>query len=78
MRVSVQEAKAQLSRLLELVEQGKHVTITRSGKPVAELVRVRAKGLPLGIAEGEPLVSTGDDWWRPMTDDEAEAWIDGK
>jgi prevent-host-death family protein len=78
MQVNVHEAKTQLSRLLELVEQGEVVTIARHGKPVAELVSIRAKGLPLGIASAEPLVPAGDDWWRPMTDEEAEAWIDGK
>jgi prevent-host-death family protein len=78
MQVNVHEAKTQLSRLLELVEQGETITIARHGKPVAELVSVRPKGLPLGIASHEPLVAPGDDWWRPMTDEEAEAWIEGK
>jgi prevent-host-death family protein len=78
MQVNVHEAKTQLSRLLELVEQGETVTIARHGKPVAELVRVRSAGLPLGIAIGDPLVPAGDDWWQPMTDEEAESWIDGK
>lgn len=37
--VNVQEAKAQLSRLLTLVEAGEKVVIARYGKPVARLVR---------------------------------------
>jgi prevent-host-death family protein len=78
MRVSVHAAKEQLSRLLELVEQGKSVTITRNGKPIAELVRVRRAGLPLGIASGDPLVPSGDAWWQPMMDEEAESWVDGR
>lgn len=32
------EAKTHLSALLELVELGEHITITRRGKPVAQLV----------------------------------------
>ena len=36
------EAKAQLSRLLRAVEQGKHFTITLRGRPVADLVPHRA------------------------------------
>lgn len=32
------EAKAQLSRLIELVEAGEDVTITKRGRPVARLV----------------------------------------
>jgi prevent-host-death family protein len=78
MQVNVHEAKTQLSRLLELVEQGETVTIARHGKPVAELVRVKRSGFPFGIARGEHLVPPGDEWWQPMTDQEAEDWIEGK
>jgi prevent-host-death family protein len=78
MQVNIHEAKTQLSRLLELVEQGEVVTIARHGKPVAELVRVRRAGLPLGIASKDPLVKSGDGWWQPMTDEEAESWIAGR
>ncbi|KAF0653685.1 prevent-host-death family protein [Cyanobium sp. Copco_Reservoir_LC18] len=41
-RVTVAEAKAQLSSLLDAVEQGQPVVITRRGKPIAELVPRRA------------------------------------
>jgi len=78
MQVNVHEAKTQLSKLLELVEQGETVTIARHGKPVAELVRVRKSGFPFGAARGNPLVPPGDEWWQPMTDQQAEDWIDGK
>jgi len=40
MDVSVYEAKTHLSRLLADVEQGREVTITRHGRPVARLVPV--------------------------------------
>jgi prevent-host-death family protein len=78
MQVNIHQAKTQLSRLLELVEQGEPVVIARHGKPVAELVLVRHHGLPLGIAKSEPLVPSGDDWWKPMRDEEAEDWIAGR
>ena len=79
MQVNVHEAKTQLSRLLELVEQGETVVIARHGKPVAELVRAqKRKGLPLGIAREDPLAPPGDEWWQPMTDQEADAWLQGK
>ncbi len=38
MDVSVAEAKNHLSELLRSVEEGEQVTITRNGKPVAQLV----------------------------------------
>jgi len=37
-QVTVAEAKAQLSSLLDAVEAGEAVVITRRGKPIAELV----------------------------------------
>jgi prevent-host-death family protein len=37
------EAKTHLSHLLDLVESGEEVTITRHGKPVAQLVTPRAR-----------------------------------
>ena len=37
-QVNVGEAKAQLSRLLKLVEAGEEVVIARNGVPVARLV----------------------------------------
>ena len=79
MQVNVHEAKSQLSRLLELVEEGETVVIARHGEPVAELVPARRKeGFPFGIARDEPLVAAGDEWWQPMTDGEAEDWMDGR
>jgi prevent-host-death family protein len=77
MQVNVHEAKSQLSRLLELVEEGETVIIARHGQPVAELVLAR-KGFPFGIAREEPLVVDGDEWWQPMSDSEAEDWIEGE
>jgi len=79
MKVNVHQAKSQLSRLLQLVEEGETVVIARDGEPVAELVPARQKaGFPFGIARDAPLVAAGDDWWRPMSDAEAEDWIEGR
>ena len=41
MQVTVAQAKAQFSSLLDAVEAGKTVVITRRGKAIAELVRHR-------------------------------------
>jgi prevent-host-death family protein len=46
-RVSAFDAKTHLSRLLQEVEQGNAITITRRGKPVARLVPVEAEQEPL-------------------------------
>ena len=42
MQVTVAQAKAQFSSLLDAVEAGKTVVITRRGKAIAELVRHRS------------------------------------
>ena len=49
-QVGVYDAKTQLPRLLEEVEQGETVTITRHGKPVARLVPVSARRRTTGEA----------------------------
>ena len=52
--------------------------IARRGKPVAELVQARRQGLPFGVAIKEPLVPPGDVWWQPLTDEEADEWMDAR
>lgn len=42
-RVGMHEAKTQLSKLVELAEQGEEVVIQRSGRPVARLVAVERR-----------------------------------
>jgi prevent-host-death family protein len=45
-QVGIFEAKTHLSRLLDEVEKGGEVTITRHGKPVAKLVQATAEFSP--------------------------------
>lgn len=75
MQVNVHEAKSHLSRLLELVERGESVVIARNGTPVARLVpAAQPGGFPFGVAAADPLTASGDSWWSPMNDEEAEDW----
>jgi len=72
--VNVQEAKAQLSRLLNLVEAGEEVVISRYGKPVARLERYadRATARVPGSWSDEIEMDDdfddelGDDWLEPL------------
>ncbi len=41
-QVNIHEAKTQLSRLLEQVENGEEVVIARNGKPIARLCKYSA------------------------------------
>jgi len=45
-QVNVHEAKTHLSRLLEQVEAGEEVVISRAGRPVARLVAYRVPAKP--------------------------------
>jgi prevent-host-death family protein len=76
---NVHEAKSNLSRLLKEMAGGEKVVIMRDGKPVAELVpyrEPRPKKRRLGFAAGG--VGMPDGWERPMTDEEADAFLDGR
>jgi prevent-host-death family protein len=66
MQVTVDEAKAGLARLLERVESGEEIIISRSGKPVARLApleRGAGRGR-LGSAAGE--FRAPDDFDSPL------------
>ena len=76
MNVSVHAAKTQLSKLLDLVEDGEQVVIKRHGSAVAQLVPVRRpRPSALGAMRGEFEMVEG--WERALTDEEAEAFWNG-
>ena len=77
MNVSVHGAKTQLSKLLDLVEDGEQVVIERHGRPVAQLVPVRRhRPSSLGAMRGQFKMAEG--WERALTDEEAEAFWSGR
>ena len=47
--VSIAEAKAHLSKLVEQAEAGDPVCITRRGKPVAQIVAAERKRKPIDV-----------------------------
>jgi prevent-host-death family protein len=77
MNVSVHGAKTQLSKLLDLVEDGEQVVIERHGRPVARLVAVRQRrGSVLGAMRGE--FEMADGWEQALTNEEADAFWNGR
>ena len=75
--VNVHAAKTQLSKLLDLVEDGEKVVIRRHGKAVAQLVPVhQSQRSPLGAMRGEFEMTDG--WEKPLTDEEAETFWSGR
>ena len=77
MNVSVHAAKTQLSKLLDLVEDGEDVVIQRHGRPVARLVPAGKRSrVAFGAMRGEFEMKEG--WERPFTDEEADAFLEGR
>jgi prevent-host-death family protein len=80
MQVSVAEAKNKLPELIKRAEAGERVTICRRGEPAADLVRSAAPGKRrprLGTLKGKIRIFDPD-WWKPMTEEEAEAFLEGR
>lgn len=80
MKVSVADAKNRLTKLIKAVEDGKKVTICRRGQAVVDLVRTskgEGKKPKFGTLKGK-IVFHDADWWKPMTDDDVEAFIEGR
>jgi prevent-host-death family protein len=77
--VGIFEAKTNLSRLIEQVEKGQEVTITRHGKPVVKLVRARVELTPEQIAERKDAIKQLQEIASRLkvnaTQEEIKAWI---
>lgn len=80
MQVSVAEAKNKLPELIKAVEDGETVTICRRGVPVVDVVPTKqsnGKKRKLGTLKGKIRI-IDPDWWKPMTDDEVEKFLNGR
>jgi len=79
---NVHDAKTNFSKLLDRVLQGEEIIITRNGVPVAELVPARKRSFPLGLGRNDSCLNAAalhsDDWWRPMTEQEVEQFLEGR
>ena len=78
--VNIKQARTQFCQLLDQVLKGEKVVITRYGEPIAELVPVkRDMSHLLGCGIGDPNVNMDvlkdDEWWQPMTDEQAEEFF---
>ena len=74
-QVSVAEAKNKLTQLLQLVEQGKRVTICRHGKPIVELIPASPNQRRERVFGGKRAVILDPSWAKPQ--DDIEAWLRG-
>jgi prevent-host-death family protein len=79
-KVSVAEAKNNLPKLIKAVEDGESVTIYRHGTPVVDIIRTKkpnAEKPKFGTLKGK-VTEIDPDWWKPMTDDEVNGFLDGR
>jgi prevent-host-death family protein len=75
--VSLADAKARSSELVELAAEGESVCITRRGKPVAQLTPIKSPRKPIDIAALRALVASmpmqaesAGEFMRRMRDEE--------
>ncbi|MFD4422036.1 type II toxin-antitoxin system Phd/YefM family antitoxin [Agromyces sp. NPDC058484] len=70
-QVNVQDAKAQLSKLLAAVERGDEVVIARNGRPIARLEPIASPApRELGILS----MSIPDSFFEELPEAELAAW----
>lgn len=72
MQMNIADAKARLSELITLSQQGQEVIIARGGQPVVRLVPITATGFRFGLAQGEGGVLP--DFLAPMSEGELADW----
>lgn len=75
--VNIHEAKAQLSHLLNLIEQGEVVEICRRNVPIAEVKKIKKKNKAkrqLGFLKGQ--VRILPEFFDPMSEEELALWYD--
>jgi prevent-host-death family protein len=72
MQMNIADAKAKLSELISLSEQGQEVVIARGGQPVVRLVPIVATGFRFGLAQGEG--GALPDFLAPLSEEELADW----
>ena len=80
MKVSVADAKNKLPELIKAVEDGEPVTVCRRGTPVVDIVRTTRASHEkprFGTLKGKVIIHDPD-WWKPMTDQEVDAFLDDR
>jgi prevent-host-death family protein len=71
--VNIKEAEADLSRLVDRVNEGEEILIARSGRPVAKLVRVSNEPRKPGYLKGQ--IQMVEDFDAPLPDDVLQGFL---
>jgi prevent-host-death family protein len=80
MKVSITDAKKRLAQLIKAAERGETVTICRRGVPVVDLVRASSspRRIPNLGTMRDRIKINDPDWWKPMTEEELDAFLEGR
>lgn len=73
-RVTIHEAKTHLSRLLEEVEKGGEVVISRRDKPIARLVPIEQPRPERKPGRMKGLIDIGPEFFEPLPEEELRLW----
>ena len=72
-QVNIHEAKTHLSRLLEKIESGEDIVITRHGKPIARLIPFEEPAIQRKPDCLKGKIKMSEDFDAPLPDDIAES-----
>ena len=75
MQVELDEAPAQLAKLIEAAQAGEEVIIANGDTPLAKIVAVREpkqQPFKLGLLEGQ--LGEGPDFFEPMSEEDLALW----
>ncbi len=77
MTVNIFEAKTQLSKLIQMAENGEDVVIARAGKPVVRLTKLESAKRPIrfGLLKGK--IHVADDFDAPLPPEILAEFEDG-
>jgi prevent-host-death family protein len=67
---NIHEAKTQLSRIVERVEHGEEIIISRAGEPVAKVVPLPRQVRRRGRGSLEGILVLDDEWDSPAVNEE--------
>jgi prevent-host-death family protein len=67
---NIHEAKTQLSRIIERVERGEEIVISRAGKPVAKVVPIRRQVHRTAGGSLKGVLVLDDEWDSPETNEQ--------
>ena len=72
--VTIQQAKAQLSRLIKKACEGEEIVILRGTKPAVRLVAIKKEQLDRKPGAWRGKIKIGPEFFEPLPSEELEGW----